>query len=153
MREVWIASIAAVAVQPLVFLLRLLPVFLYSSTPIYGLGFVVIAVVVVSAAFVLVLGIPMFLFLRRRRGEGWVSLSIAGFLAGAVPFALLSWPRAMSGYSSGSNWHGHYVDMYIQGVPTVYAWESYAENVAYCGLHGLIGAIVFFAIWRRVSAP
>ena len=153
MREIWLASIAAVAIQPFVFAVRLLPALLQSSTPIYGLGFLVIAVLVVSAAFVLILGIPIFLFLRHVHREGWVSLSLAGLLAGAVPIALFSWPKAMPGFSSGANWHGRYVDLYVQGVPTIYAWQSYAENVAYYGLHGIVGAVVFFTVWRRFHAP
>jgi hypothetical protein len=87
------------------------------------------------------------------RRESWGSLSVTGFLAGAIPVAALSLPRYLQGYSSGYNWHGRYVEFYVKGVPTVYAWQAYAENIASYGLHGLIGAVVFFAVWRRLHAP
>jgi hypothetical protein len=152
MREIWLASIAAVIVQPLVLVARFLPELLDPSTPIYGLGFVVVATIVVSAAFVLVLGIPAFLLLRRKRRDGWLSLSLTGFLVGALPFALLSWPKEMPGYTSGGNWHGRYVEFYHLGAPTEYGWHSYVESVAVFGIHGLIGALTFFAVWRRLHA-
>lgn len=150
--RIWIASIAAVAVQPLVFAGRIAPDYLASSQPLYGVGFVLLSVVVVAAAVVLILGIPTFLMLRKFQREGWASLAIAGFVLGALPVAI-SWPRRLEGFSSGQNWHGKYVDIYISGAPTTYAWLTYGENVLYFGLHGLAGALVFYAVWHRLRRP
>jgi hypothetical protein len=98
----------------------------------------------------LLLGIPAFLLLDRFGRTSWTSLAIAGATLGMLPEAL-SWPRDLQGYSSGLNWHGKYVDMYIRGIPTTYAWLNYGENVFYFGMHGLIGALVFYATWRRLG--
>jgi len=153
MRAILLAAIAAVLVQPFVFALGLLPLLFVHPTPnLNGLGLVFAAVLVVSVAFVVALGVPIFLLLRRLGRVSWASLSLAGFLAGAVPVALLAWPRHLEGYSSGYNWFGHAVDFYIDGVPTIYAWLSYAEGTIISGIHGLVGAVVFLAVWRRVHA-
>jgi len=147
--KTWIAAVAAVAVQPLVLALRMSPELLGSSQPIYGLGFVVVAVIAVSAAMVFLFGIPTFLVLRKFRRDGWTSLGFAGFLLGALPVSF-SWPTRIEGFSSGQNWHGKSVELYVNGIPTEYAWLTYAENVAFFGLHGLAGALVFYAVLRRL---
>ena len=143
--RLFIAFIAAVAVQPVVFFLRVAPDYIASSTPMYGLGLFLVSVVVVAAVATLFPGIPTFLMLRKFAYLNWTSLSIAGLLLGMLP-AALSWPRTLEGYSSGQNWHGTYVDTYVNGVPTTYAWLTYAEGVLLFGVHGLVGALVFYAV-------
>ena len=150
--RIWIASIAAVAVQPIVLALRIVPDYVASPQPLYGVGFILLSVVVVAAAVVLVLGIPAFHILHKFQREGWGSLAIAGFVLGALP-AVFSWPSRFEGFSSGHNWHGKYVETYVNGTPTTYAWLSYGENILYFGLHGLAGALVFYAVWRRLGRP
>ena len=148
--KIWTSAIAAVAVQPVVLAARLAPDFLGTSQPMYGMGFFFMAVVVVASAVTLLIGVPAFLLLRRFRREGWTSLSIAGAILGMLPFAF-SWPSRLEGYSSGQNWHGKYVDIYVNGTPTGYAWLTYVENLVFFGLHGLVGALVFYTVWRRLS--
>ncbi|MTW14490.1 hypothetical protein GM658_28135 [Pseudoduganella eburnea] len=147
--KIFFAALAAIAVQPFLFALRLVPVFLASPDPLYGIGLMLVAVVGVSAAAVLVLGIPAFLLLRKLDCVGWMSVGTAGLVSGALPVALM-WPKKLQGYSSGQNWHGEYVDLYINGNPTYYAWATYGEDVLFFGLHGLVGALVFYAVWRRL---
>ena len=148
--NIWIAAIAAVAIQPLVFLARVAPDYLAAPQPqsLHGLGFVAVSVLVVAAAVVLILGIPVFLMLHKFHRQGWTSLAIAGLVLGALP-AVFSWPRPLEGFSAGGNWHGKYVETYINGAPTPYAWLTYGENVLFFALHGVAGALVFYAIWRR----
>ena len=148
--KTWVAAIAAVVVQPLVLFARFVPALLSSSEPMYGVGLFLVAVCVVAAAVVLVLGVPAFLLLRRLQRESWISLALTGVVLGALPIAL-SWPRHLDGYSAGSNWHGKYVQTYVNGTPTNYAWLSFAENVAFFGLHGLVGALAFYGVWQRLN--
>ena len=148
--KIWMASIVAVIVQPIFFMVRLAPDYFSSPQPINGLGFVLISVIIVSAAAVLILGIPAFLILKKLQREGWLTLSVTGFVLGALTLAF-SWPKQHEGYSAGMSWHGKYVDTYLNGNPTIYAWLRYGENVFYYGLHGLIGAIVFYAVWRKLN--
>jgi hypothetical protein len=145
--NIWIAALAAVLIQPIVMLLRLVPDYLASPQPLYGIGFMMVAVLAVASAAVLILGIPTFLVLRKFGKDGWLSMASAGFILGALP-NIFFWPKQMEGYSAGHNWHGTYVDTYINGIPTSYAWLSYAEGVFIFALHGLIGALVFYTAWR-----
>jgi hypothetical protein len=148
--RIWIASIAAVLVQPVVFMARIAPAFAASES-LNGLGFVLLMVMAVGAAAVLFLGIPAFVLLHKYQQDSWVSLGILGFLLAALPVAVLSWPRRMEGYSAGRNWHGQYVKMYVDGTPTDFAWLAYVEDIAFFGLHGLIGALVFYVVWRKLG--
>jgi hypothetical protein len=150
--NLWLAAFAAVIVQPLVFLLRIAPAYIASPEPFYGMGFMLLATVAVAAAVVLVLGIPAFLALRRFHRDGWGSLALTGLFLGAVPVAF-SWPGHLEGFSAGQNWHGKYVQTYINGSPTSYAWLTYSENVAFFALHGLVGALVFYIVWRWGERP
>jgi len=111
-----------------------------------------VAVIVVATATALLLGIPAFLILKRFSHLNWASVSVSGALIGGLPIAFL-WPREREGYSAGHNWHGTYVDTYINGTPTNYAWLNYGESVLIFALHGLLGALVFYAVWRRCNRP
>ncbi|AZP10810.1 hypothetical protein [Undibacterium parvum] len=150
--NIWISAIAAVAAQPMLLLLRMLPDYLSSPQSHYGIGFVLFAVVAVSATLVLVLGVPAFLALRKLRRDSWRSLGIVGFVLGALS-AATSWPSRLDGYSAGQNWHGKYIETYVDGVPTAYAWFTYAEGVALFALHGVVGALVFYGVWRWRQYP
>ncbi len=148
--KIFAAAIAAVAVQPLVLYARLIPAMLVPSVPWAGVGGVVVVVCAIAAAAVLILAIPAFLLLRRLRRDSWASLAFTGFVLGTLASAV-SWPRHLEGYSGGSNWHGRYVQTYVDGNPTNYAWLSFAENLVFFGLHGLVGALVFYGVWRRLT--
>lgn len=150
--KIWIASIAAVAIQPIVFAGYTLPGFFASPQSFYGIRFLLLSVLVVAAAAVLLLGIPAFFLLRKFKKDSWGSLAATGAILGALPVSL-SWPRRLEGLSAGRNWHSNYVDTYINGDPTKFAWLTYGENVLYYGLHGLVGALVFYAVWRRTERP
>ncbi len=115
-------------------------------------------VLVVSLGFVVILGVPIFLTLRLINGTSRFVLSVSGLLAGAIPYALYTWPAntpyppGTTGYFSG-NWHGRHVEFTVNGVLTTYGWLSYAEAVIMFGVHGLVGALVFLAVWRRLAQP
>jgi hypothetical protein len=156
MRAIILATIAAIAIQPLFFALYfLLPFALVGEGPsllheVFGM---LMLVIVFAAGFVIVLGLPIFFTLRYFKRDNWWTLAVSGFLAGGFPIGLLSWPSYFSsGDSSYSgNWHGRYVDFVVHGTPTIYGWLSYAEGTLISGLHGLIGALAFFFVWRRNS--
>lgn len=154
--HIYLALIAAVLVQPLVLILRFIPSYiLMPSQQLFSSGIgpviqIIIIVIVVAAAAVLFLGIPTFLLLRKFNCINWTSLAISGFSLGAIPIAI-SWPEYREGYSAGSSWYGKLVETYIKGEPTTYAWYEYFANVFFYGLHGLIGALAFYAVWRRLD--
>ena len=152
MRAIGLSTIAAIAIQPFVFWLWFLLPLLFFGAPV-GVGDVLsmaLYVLAVASAFVAVLGIPIFLILRWLHRARALSLSMSGFFAGAIPLAIYTWPvtSSYSGYSSGGNWYGRYVEFFVNGNPTAYGWLNYAHGVAMFGLHGLIGGLMFFWVWR-----
>lgn len=145
-----IAALAAVGIQPLVFAIRIAPDYLASPGPFYGLGVFLLGILIVSAVMVFLLGIPTYLLLLRIGRTSWTSLAIVGALLGALPVAFY-WPSNLVGYSEGLNWHGKYVETYINGIPTTYAWLNYGESILFFGIHGLTGALIFHATWRALD--
>ncbi|MFC3552492.1 hypothetical protein ACFOLC_15920 [Lysobacter cavernae] len=149
-----ISSLAAIAVQPFVFiasfgiplaiagdLSSLADVARYSFFP-----------ALFAIPFVLFVGIPATLILVHFGKLRWWLLAFIGFIAAAAPIAF-SGPGGSPGYSSGGNWHGKYVDLVINGEPTLYGWLNHLESIFFFGLHGLVGATVFYVLWRRSMGP
>lgn len=167
MKAIGAAFLAAVLVQPIVFaLLTALLLFIslaggatMQSDDWARLGpqlpFISFFVVVVAAAFVALLGLPLFALLRRRGKLGWRSICAAGFLAAAIPYAVFAFPllRDNTGYSAGANWHGTYVQFVTDGVYTIYGWLNYLEEIVRFGIQGLAGGAVFYAVWLKLHEP
>ncbi len=167
MKAIALASLAAVLVQPLVFALitaALLTISLLGGAMMNNgdlprlflqLGPISIYVDVVATAFVVVVGIPLFLVLKRMGKLRWRSILSAGFLAAAIPFAVIGFPllRDSSGFSYGANWHGTYVQFVENGVYTMYGWLNYLEEIVRFGIHGLAGAAAFYLVWLRLHEP
>ena len=156
MKAISLAAIAAIAIQPLFFnVWFFLPVVLadqsVSGNDVLDSAFYVL---LFAAAFVVLLGVPVFLLLLRFNRATLPMLSLSGFLLASVPVLLLGWPgNSSKGFSSGGNWHGNPVDFVVDGITTTYGWLRYAESGLTFGLHGLIGAITFYYVWHRVVGP
>ena len=103
--------------------------------------------VAISAAYVIVLGIPTFLLLRWRNLVRWWTTISGGFLLGAVPVAVISWPLRYSELRSSATIDG--VQTIINGVPTLAGWLQYLEGLSFMGACGVIGATAFWLIRRR----
>jgi hypothetical protein len=147
-----LASIAALAVQPVVFLIWMgLPyAFTSDDFPWNQLPNMAVWVTAFALPHLLLLGIPVFFAMRRK---GWLSafrIAIAGFLIG-MPFPLIiGWPRDRPGSGSWSSgyFYGPNRDFVIDGVTTIYGWLSYVQSVVIYGLHGVAGALAFYFIWK-----
>jgi len=145
------ATLAAVLIQPLFGIT-------YTFLPMLGVGESLPVdqilqystyVLVFASFFVVVLGVPLFFLLKRFGKATKASVSGLGLALAILPVFVMGWPRHMKGYSSGGNWHGAYVEFYLHGVPTTYAWLSFAENVFWYGAHGLFGALLFYIIYTH----
>ncbi len=88
--NIWIAALGAMAIQPLVFLARDVPDYLASSQPLYGIGYMLLALAVSAAVIVLILGIPAFLVRRKLYRASSVSLAVAGLGLGAWAWRFVS---------------------------------------------------------------
>ena len=140
--------------QPIVFLLIfILPLVIQGADiPRADLISLPTLAAVFAAPFVVVVGIPSLLLLRHFNLLSWVKLGAVGFAAAAIPFAALGWSDS-PGSSSGGNWYGHPVEFVVNGQRSIYGWLSYAQSIVFYGLHGFVGALVFFFVWYRWSGP
>lgn len=107
--------------------------------------------VVVSLAHALVLGLPLFAFLKSRgwMTQWWKSAAL-GFLVGVTPYAIFSWPARGAKNASYTAWDGHAMVKYIvNGVPTEAAWISYGQFCFEMGALGAVGAVAAWFLWRE----
>jgi len=109
-------------------------------------GHFMILCALISAAFVLVLGIPAYLLLRWRNAVRWWSTIASGFVLGAVPVAVFSWPLR---FSQGASASVDGIATLINGVPTFAGWLQYLESVTFFGGCGAVAASAFWLIARR----
>ena len=107
---------------------------------------------VFASIWVVLLGLPAFLLLKHRGLVRWWSATVSGFVLGAVPMALVSWPFSPgSGYSA---WDGHQTVVYVvNGVPTHAGWVQYILGTGGIGLMGAASAVMFWLVWRLVTGP
>ena len=108
-------------------------------------GHFLILCALISAAFVLVLGIPAYLLLRWRNAVRWWSTIASGFVLGAVPIAVFSWPLR---FSQGASASVDGVPTLVNGIPTFAGWLQYLESVAFFGACGAVAGTTFWLISR-----
>ena len=149
-----LASLGAVAIQPLVFLAWLgVPMLVAGESEAFlDAARYSFMPAVFAVPFVLFVGVPATLFLAHYGKLRWWPLGLIGFTAAALPIAV-SGPGGGPGFSSGGNWHGKPVEFIVSGEPTLYGWLNFVESTFYFGLHGLVGATVFYVLWRRSMGP
>ena len=154
MRAILVAAVAAIAVEPVAFLiLFVLPQILaVGGIPLSQALGVSLFAALFATPFVVLIGIPAFMVLRRLKCLSWLSLGAVGFFSAALlPTLSLLVFGSCPGCSSGGMWHGRYVDFVINGETTFYGWLSHAESSIFFGLHGLAGALAFYFVWRRLG--
>jgi hypothetical protein len=106
-------------------------------------GFIVICLAI-SAAHVVVLGIPAYLVLRWRGALRWWSTLLSGFVLGAVPAGVLSWPLRYSDLKSSATVNG--VQTMVDGIPTMAGWLQYVGGVSFFGAFGALAAAAFWVV-------
>jgi len=135
MKAIVYSAISAIIIQPFFFFACVGVAWLMSGESLMMPFMLVVAMAVamVAAVFVLMLGVPSFLVLRffNRASVPW--LSSVGFLLPAVPLAVMLWP--------GND----------RVVPVDY-WFQCAQAVVLIGLQGLLSALVFLHVWRKTNS-
>lgn len=94
------------------------------------------------------LGLPAYLLLRYLKLIRWWSTLSAGFILGAVPMAIFTWPLRYSDMKTSSSVNG--VQTMVDGVPTTAGWLQFIEGVLFFRAFGFVAALVF---WFIVPAP
>ena len=111
-------------------------------------GFFVICFAI-SAAHVLLLGVPGYLLLRWRNAVRWWSIIASGFALAAIPVALWSWPLRYPELKSSASING--VQTMIDGVPTTAGWLQYAEGIFFFAACGALSGLAFWLALRAMS--
>jgi hypothetical protein len=100
----------------------------------------------VALGHAIVLGLPLFLFLRAKSLVGIISCALGGFVVGAIgpaSFGLMGmFGNASYNASSGGR------ATIVNGAPTLAGWIEYAQAVGYAGLIGLAGGLTFWLVTR-----
>jgi len=91
--------------------------------------FIPLAAWLVAIFHIAIIGIPIFFILRHKHYLSWLSLAVAGFLAGFIPIAALTWP--------------------IHGYETL---QGYLGGSVIFGLFGLVSALFFWRTWEALGA-
>jgi hypothetical protein len=109
----------------------------------------------VSATHAIFLGIPFLLFINRIVGIKWWSSPIAGFIAACIPAAIKLWPLREEQLNTATNYleSGAITQAIIHRAPTAEDWSSYVILLAFLGLCGISGGIVFWAVsvWTALT--
>ena len=99
--------------------------------------------IMVSLAYVIVLGAPAYYLLRKLKAVWWWSTIATGFILGAIPMALFTWPLNPGNKTSASI---NGVQTIIDGVPTIEGWLQFVYGVSFVGLCGMVGALAFWLV-------
>lgn len=150
MKTILVASLLAIAIQPLVFVfyMAILPMIAGEDVPLADIGSISIIVMVVATPFVLFVGIPSALWLRRIGHLRFLTITAIGVFLAALPIAIWRLPVGNSGFSLGGNFYGHIEPFIVEGKPTIWGLLDYAQAVFLFGLHGFVGASVFHVAFR-----
>ena len=151
MKRLLFACFCALAVQPVLFACWAGLPYLRAGemVPLVELLELSPIVLMIAGAHLLVLGLPTFWALHRTARATPLNAALAGFFIGGLGIALLAWPANSGGGSFSATWHGEFREFVVDGKPTLVGWLSYLESVSLFGTHGLVGALVFYAVWRR----
>jgi hypothetical protein len=101
---------------------------------------------IIALAHAIVLGLPLFLFLRSKSRIGIIACALGGFAVGASGPAVLGL-LGMLGGGSYNAWTGGRATI-VNGVPTLAGWLEFALNVGFTGLIGLAGGLAFWLTMR-----
>jgi hypothetical protein len=107
-----------------------------------------IPIAMVSAAHAIVLGVPVFLFLRWRGWANAFTSVIGGALVGAGPVALLLFPGGNRFAGSSASVGG--VPTMVNGVATEAGWNGYFNTLKIFGAFGAASGLLFWLyLWWR----
>ena len=107
-------------------------------------------VLMVAAAHVLLLGVPVFAFLYWRNWVRWWSLTAFGFVVGCIPAGIIFWPPRYERRQYASSWQEDGVWTMIDGMPTLAGWLEFGKRLAWFGALGAVGALAFWFTRRRL---
>jgi hypothetical protein len=98
----------------------------------------------VAFGHAVLLGVPLFLFFRSRGWTGIPACTVIGFVIGAVPVGILTFPVPGLAFYANA-WAGD-VRAAANGPDIAATWIGYIEPLLYGGLIGAFGGLVFRSV-------
>ena len=96
-------------------------------------------------------GLPMFIIAQFWLKTSVFSTAIIGFITGALPVAIITWPPRFSVLQPNQNVDG--IITTINGVPTFMGWLHFAKGILPLGVLGALSGIVFFCMLKGLGDP
>ena len=104
-------------------------------------------VTAVAAIHAVGLGLPVYFLVKIFSSFTYKVSILCGFIVGAIPIAIYTWPLDLSVLNSSVSING--VQTKIDGIPTMSGWFFYLEGVCLFGFLGSSGALVFKYILQK----
>ena len=128
--------------------------FKYLSVPDYSFSFnstliIFVFSFVIALTHAIVLGLPAYFIVQKYKINTWWMSLITGFLIGATPLGIFSFPinHPGNGFSYGGS-SGYYQ---INGTTTAAGWISYFHSLAFWGCLGSVCAFTAWLVWRSLQ--
>jgi hypothetical protein len=114
-----------------------------------------VSVFIAAFALASLVGLPLFLLLRRYSfADGWLAGAV-GLIIGATVGANMFWPLKYPELKTTS-WRGsdaNRIYTMIDGVPTQVAWNDFYAAATIFGVIGTLAGLVFWVLMTRHSGP
>lgn len=95
----------------------------------------------------MLLGVPAYFLLRWAKVIEWWSTIGTGFLLGAVPYSIFTWPASSGNFSASVNG----IPTVVSGAPTLEGWTQFLYGCFAIGILGAAAALGFWLVWRISS--
>lgn len=156
MKALFIASLGSLAIQPILDLfLRTIYAFPKIDFTLWNRpGNDWMLVIIVALAHLLFLGLPIFSLLKRYQKVSLVTMVMSGLIVGLVPIAITNITSMVSCCDctlKGSSTRFIGQTLCNNGLLTFQGWLYVASRSWLLGLHGAIGALVFYLLWLKFS--
>lgn len=96
-------------------------------------------------------GLPLFIIAQFWLKISGFSTTVIGFITGALPVAIITWPPRFSMFQPNQNVDG--VITMINGVPTFMGWLLFVKGTLPLGALGALAGIVFFFMLKGLGDP
>ena len=111
-------------------------------------------VLLVATFIILVIGLPIYFFLKYYSLNTALNVALVGFLIPVIILSIITFSTASyEGFSAGENYYGTYRSIVIDGKRTFWGWVKVFEAMLTYGIHGFLGAIIFHKIYLRGKMP
>ena len=105
----------------------------------------------VAGLHFLILGLPIYLIIKKYFCLTYKKYSFFGFTIGATPLAIFTWPLSDADSKSSFSYNG--IEHVVDGIPTIAGWLLFVQEVLVFGFLGLVSALVYGYLLAVLKKP